>query len=597
MTYQQKIAALRHEMKTHQVDAYLIPSSDPHISEYLPDRYKSIEWLSGFTGSAGTLVITADFAGLWTDSRYFVQANEQLANSGFELVKLKVQGAPEYADWMVEHLKAGAIVAFDGKSASQYLADILIQSVKATGISVRGDLDLLDIIWKDRPALPTAQAYLLSSEETGQGTSEKIASIRQQMKKQGAEYHVISSLDDLAWALNIRGSDVSCNPVVLGFLLISMSSAKLYIDLTKLSSEAVNELESAGIETHEYENVWEALATLPEGAKLLIDPKRTCHTLFTKAPSTVIRIGTINPSANFKALKNEVEIQFTRETMIQDGVALTRFFRWLETEITGSQAQTEISIAEKLRDFRAEQEGFVGESFDTIAGYLEHGALPHYKATEASNGHLQPHGLLLIDSGGQYRTGTTDITRTVWIGPGEPSAEIRDRYTRVLKGHIAFAVVRFPAGTTGHQLDALARLPLWMAGLDYDHGTGHGVGSYLGVHEGPQRIAKTPNSQPLLAGMIVSNEPGYYKPGHWGIRIENLQVVTPAEPIPGGERPMHRFEALTMAPLDRRLIETDLLTPDERAYVDGYHATVLDKVGPLVDGAARAWLERACAPL
>lgn len=587
MTYQQKIAALRHEMKTHQVDAYLIPSSDPHISEYLPDRYKSIEWLSGFTGSAGTLVITADFAGLWTDSRYFVQANEQLANSGFELVKLKVQGAPEYADWMVEHLKAGAIVAFDGKSASQYLADILIQSVKATGISVRGDLDLLDIIWKDRPALPTAQAYLLSSEETGQGTSEKIASIRQQMKKQGAEYHVISSLDDLAWALNIRGSDVSCNPVVLGFLLISMSSAKLYIDLTKLSSEAVNELESAGIETHEYENVWEALATLPEGAKLLIDPKRTCHTLFTKAPSTVIRIGTINPSANFKALKNEVEIQFTRETMIQDGVALTRFFRWLETEITGSQAQTEISIAEKLRDFRAEQEGFVGESFDTIAGYLEHGALPHYKATEASNGHLQPHGLLLIDSGGQYRTGTTDITRVVSLG--KIQAQEKKDYTLVLKGMIEGSTTIYPKNTRGYQIDAITRKPLWDNYRNYGHGTGHGVGFFLNVHEGPQVLNTAPIDVPLQPGMISSIEPGLYREGQYGIRIENLVLSKNTEENYFGQ--FMEFETLTICYIETSLIQKELLDQKHIDWLNSYHTTVYDRLSAHLEEDDRNWLK------
>ena len=483
MKYKEKIAALREEMSRQQIDAYLIPSSDPHISEYLPDRYKVIAWLSGFTGSAGTLLITADFAGLWTDSRYFVQAKEQLEGSGVTLMKLVVQNAPEYASWMASNMPEESVLAFDGKLLSAQVANIVIDTLSPVGIQVRGNIDLFETIWVDRPALPTEKAYLLKAEETGQSVLSKIEAIRKKMKESRADFHVISTLDDLAWTLNIRGSDVNCNPVVLGFILISEDQTHLFIDRNKLDQSEKKTLESYGVLTEDYDQIWTSIAKLPGGSKLLIDPRRNCHSMNQQVPNSVLCIEKTNPSTDLKAIKNDLEITLTRETMVKDGVALTRFFIWLEEEMARGTNLSELSISHKLRDFRAEQSGFVGESFDTIAGYREHGALPHYKITESSNSTLQAQGLFLIDSGGQYRGGTTDITRVVSLG--EITAEEKKDYTLVLKGMIEGSTAVFPKNSRGYQIDAITRKPLWDAYKNYGHGTGHGIGFFLNVHEGP----------------------------------------------------------------------------------------------------------------
>lgn len=586
MTHSDKLAALRQEMRLAQVDAYLIPSSDPHISEYLPERFKSIAWLSGFTGSAGTLMVTADFAGLWTDSRYFVQATDQLQGTGFELVRLKVQGAPEFADWLTQHLSPGSIVAFDGKAASQYLAGILTQTVSPAGIRVQGNLDLLEKIWTDRPQLPTDPAYLLEAAETGQSSSDKIRVIREEMRAIGADYHVISSLDDLAWTLNIRGSDVACNPVVLGFLLLSSSEATLFIDEGKLTAENRQQLQESGVHVQAYDQIWDTLSALPEGTTLLLDPKRTCHALYAQAGIKVSRIQEMNPSTHMKAIKNEVEINFMRETMVQDGVALTRFFRWLENEIKQGSHQTEISISEKLRDFRAEQTGFVGESFDTIAGYKEHGALPHYKATESSNASLKAAGLLLIDSGGQYRTGTTDITRVVSLGEIRP--EEKADYTLVLKGMIEGSTTVFPQQTRGYQIDAITRKPLWDHHRNYGHGTGHGIGFFLNVHEGPHVFNTAPVDIAIQPGMITSIEPGLYREGQYGIRIENLVLARQTDANYFGE--FLDFETLTLCYIDTDLIEVELLEKKHVDWLNAYHQMVYERLAPSLDDADRQWL-------
>lgn len=399
MSIPNRLRALRAQMKKENIQAYIIPSADPHISEYLPDRYKCIEWVSGFTGSAGTLAITETFAGLWTDSRYFVQAQEQLDGTGFELVKLKNQGAPEFIDWVVENLSAGEAVAFDGKLAPILLAQNIVAACAQKNLSVKEGLDLLSPIWEDRPELPKEPAFLLSPLETGQDTASKIEEVYNDIKKKGANYHLISSLDDISWLFNLRGADVKCNPVVLSFALLSPGKTELFIGKDKLSPEDALQLQSSGVQIREYHEVEEALLSIPEGARVFIDPKRNCYAYFNLIPNQVTRILDTNPSTRFKTLKNETELALTRQTMIKDGVALTRFFYWLENTL-GKEPITEITIGEKLKTFRAEQEGFVGESFDTIAGYKEHGALPHYKATSQSNATLEKEGLLLIDSGG-----------------------------------------------------------------------------------------------------------------------------------------------------------------------------------------------------
>ncbi len=584
MTYVEKLAAIRSLMKRQQIDAYLIPSSDPHISEYLPDRYKCIAWASGFTGSAGTLVITQSFAGLWTDSRYFVQAREQLADSGYQLVKLNVQHAAEYADWLAGNLPTGATVAFDGWLLAASLAAAVRKPLLAAGIVVEENVDLLTPLWLDRPALPRNPAYLLGEDIAGESTAAKLARLRADMERHHADAHLISSLDDIAWLLNMRGSDVVCNPVVLAFALVTSDTATLFIDQTKLSQQDRETLYAAGIGTADYAQVGRYLGNL-SGRVLLLDPRRTCSHLYN-ALLPDIR-DEINPTTRFKAVKNNVEIAHIRETMVKDGVALTRFFKWLE-EAIGKEAITELSLAERLRHLRAEQEGFVGESFDTIAGYRAHGALPHYKATPASSSELRPEGLLLVDSGGQYRTGTTDITRVVSLG--NATATERADYTLVLKGMIEGSTAVFPSGTRGYQIDAITRKPLWDELRNYGHGTGHGVGFFLNVHEGPHTFNGAAVDVPVEPGMVTSIEPGLYREGDYGIRIENLVLSTHhADTLFG---PFLAFETLTVCYIDTQLVDTSLLETKHITWLNGYHAAVYERLAPHLDEQERQWLAK-----
>ncbi len=586
MNYKERLEGIRSQMKEQGVSAYIIPSADPHISEYLPDRYKCIYFASGFTGSAGTLVITEDFAGLWTDARYFVQAEEQLAGSGFELVKLQVQHAPEYIGWLGERLNEGDVVAYDAKLISVGLAQLLEQSLTPLGTTFATDRDYLDPIWEKRPALPTAPAYLLGEEITGKTTTSKLADLRATLKKYRADYHLISSLDDMAWLFNMRGSDVKCNPVVLSFALISQEKAFLFMDLSKLSEEEKGQLQQAGVELKPYEAVEQYLSELPERASVFIDPKRNCYALFKQLPSTVRVIQETNPTTFFKAVKNEVEIENTRQTMVKDGVALTRFFKWLEENVANGGI-TEMSVADKVRDFRAEQEGFVGESFDTIAGYKAHGALPHYKATPESDVELKADGLFLLDSGGQYRTGTTDITRVVSLG--NLSEDEKIDYTLVLKGMIDGATARFPKGTRGYQIDAITRKPLWDYVRNYGHGTGHGVGFFLNVHEGPHVFNPTPTPVDIELGMITSVEPGIYRPERYGIRIENLVLTVQDEMTEFGE--FYTFEHLTVALIDTTPVKKELLEQRQIEWLNSYNQMVVDRVGPHLTADELAWLK------
>lgn len=586
MTNSEKLNALRELMRKENIDAYIITSADPHISEYLPDRYKSIEWISGFTGSAGTLAITADFAGLWTDSRYFVQAPTQLKGTGFELVKLKNQAAAEYADWLADTLKKDSTVAFDGKLApittAKYLKDVL----KQKEIKVRGDLDLLSKVWSKRPALPTDKAFLLEEGITGKSTAEKLEEVRTILNKNKADFHLISSLDDISWVFNIRGNDVKCNPVVLSFALLSKDKTQLFIDIDKLSNDDRTKLSEANVSIEPYESIESAIANIPAGSTVYIDPKRNCYAYYELIPKSCKLIEAINPSTNLKAIKNEIELSHTRETMIKDGLALSRFFYWLENNI-GKEKITEITIAQKLIEFRKEQADFVGESFDTIAGYKEHGALPHYKAIPESDVELASDGLLLIDSGGQYKTGTTDITRVVSLG--NVSAEQQKDYTLVLKSMIEGSSAVFPVGTKGYQIDAITRKSLWEHMRNYGHGTGHGVGFFLNVHEGPHTFNTAPIDIAIEPNMVTSIEPGLYREGHYGIRIENLVASHLDKESYFGQ--FMSFETLTLCYIDTVLMDKAFLESKHIKWLNDYHETVYEKLSPHLSEEEQTWLK------
>ena len=584
MKYIEKLASIRQVMKEKGVDAYIIPSSDPHISEYLPDRYKCIAWTSGFTGSAGTLVITQDFAGLWTDSRYFVQANEQLAGTGFELVKLQAQGKPEYATWLANKLEKGQLVAFDGNLAAVAVAQAVQDELLPLGIQVDGHIDILADIWEGRPALPTAKAYLLDVATTGQSTKDKLAAIRGKLKAKRTTTHFVSSLDDLAWILNIRGNDVKCNPVVLGFLLIDGDKNTLYIQSGKLSDADIASLNASGVTVEEYEKAFEAIRQI-NSENILLDPKRTCFAIYDAVPDSVKIIEDLNPSTLLKAVKNETELEHTRNAMRKDGVALTKFFKWLEENVASGNL-SEISIAERLQQFRSELDGFVDISFDTIAGYLEHGALPHYKATDESNATLKPEGLLLVDSGGQYLDGTTDITRVVSLG--NITAEERVDYTLVLKGTIEGSTAIFPKGTRGYQIDAITRHPLWSKLRNYGHGTGHGVGFFLNVHEGPHVFNSAAIDIPVEAGMITSIEPGLYREGQYGIRIENLVHSKVIESNYFGE--FMDFETLTICYIATDLVDKTILDQKHIDWLNQYNSWVFDQLSPSLSEEEKTWL-------
>lgn len=580
----ERLGKIREAMRQQGIDAYIIPSSDPHISEYLPDRYKCIAWVSGFTGSAGTLVITHDFAGLWTDARYFVQANEQLQGSGFELVKLRIQGAAEYAEWLAEKLSAGAKVAFDGNLASLLVAQTVKNTLEPLQIEVDGHTDLLSSIWDDRPALPQVKAFLLDEKTTGQSTTSKLEAVRQIMAKSRVESHFISSLDDVAWLLNIRGQDVPCNPVVLSFVYVSQQEAILFISEGKLDEQDIAVLNGHGVQVKPYEHAFDFVKHITSSS-ILIDPKRTCFAIYDSIPSSVKIVEKINPSTSLKAVKNEVELNHIRQTMIYDGIALTKFFKWLE-ETVGKEELSEISIAEKLQAFRAEQPGFVDVSFSTIAGYLEHGALPHYHATEQSNYTLKPEGLLLVDSGGQYRTGTTDITRVVSLG--NITQEEKDDYTIVLKGTIEGSQAIFPVGSKGYQIDAITRRPIWATLRNYGHGTGHGIGFFLNVHEGPHVFNPTNVDIAIEEGMITSIEPGLYREGKHGIRIENLVLARKYYSSIFGDF-MH-FETLTICYIDTALVNKELLDQTHIDWLNNYNQWVFDMLSPHLSQAEKEWL-------
>jgi Xaa-Pro aminopeptidase len=586
MTTKEKLAELRSLMKEKGFSAYIIPSTDPHQSEYIPDHWKTREWFCGFTGSAGTIVVTEDFAGLWTDSRYFLQAEEQLKDSGIELVKLKVPHTPEYIDWLAEHLQPESTIGIDGEVFSQALVNQMNKKFTGKTLYINCSRDLPGQIWKERPAKSRNHVFEHETRYAGKSRLEKIELARKEMKETGQDYQLLTSLDDIAWLFNLRGSDVDYNPVFIAYALIGMQKATLFIDEEKIFGELKELLLSEGITLAPYAAINEHLSSLGLGDSIQYSAAKTSHHVFQNIPVHCRKTDDISIPTVLKACKDAEEVKQIRNAILKDGVALVKFFRWLEENLSKTEI-TEITVDEKLTAFRAEQPGYIGNSFPTIAGYKDHGAIIHYSATPETAYTLKPEGILLVDSGGQYIDGTTDITRTISLG--KPTDEQITDYTLVLKGLIKLSMAYFPEGTKGFQLDALARFPLWQHGKNYAHGTGHGIGFFLNVHEGPQGISPNPAiNYPLKAGMLQSNEPGFYPTGKYGIRLENLILVVPHIKTEYGN--FLQFETLTLFPFEMDLIDLDSLTEEEKGWLNRYHYKVFQNLSPRLSKEENQWL-------
>jgi Xaa-Pro aminopeptidase len=590
-----RIERVQQALRQQGLSALLMPSSDPHLSEYLPARWQGREWLSGFTGSMGTLAVTTERAALFADSRYWEQAQAQLAGSGIELVKIPTATATHHIDWLATHVPRGGTVVVDGSVLGLAASQLLRTALERAGIALRTDIDLLDAVWPDRPGLPDAPVYEHRAPHAPLARAAKLGQVREAMAGHDATHHFISTVDDIAWLFNLRGSDVTYNPVFLAHALLDAAGATLFVAEGKIDAALQAALAADGIRLAPYDQAAGALAALPADARLLIDPRRI--TLGLREHVQVPIVEAINPSTLAKSRKTAAEAAHIRGAMAHDGAAMCEFYAWFEAAL-GRERITELTIAERLSAARARRPGFVGLSFATIAGFNANGAMPHYKATEESHAVIEGDGLLLIDSGGQYLGGTTDITR-VWPIGQVTEAQRRD-YTLVLRGTMALSRTRFPRGTLAPMLDAIARVPLWQHGLEFGHGTGHGVGYFLNVHEGPQSISKA-IAEPHMAmepGMVTSIEPGLYRSGRWGIRIENLVLNVPAaleQPSEFGE--FLEFETLTLCPIDTRCIERSLLREDEIEWLNAYHATVRERLAPLVEGAARTWLIERTEPI
>lgn len=586
----ERIHALRMWFKPN-IQAFIIPSTDPHLSEYVAPHWKSREWISGFTGSAGTVVITEKKAGLWTDSRYFLQAAEQLQGSGIDLYKEMLPETPSIIKFLSDELQPGESVGIDGKMFSAEQVESMQAELSANNIQIVFCPDPMDELWENRPPMPESPAFVYDIKYAGKSCSEKIAAIRTELKKKSAESVMLSALDEIAWTLNLRGNDVHCNPVVVSYLLITENNAVLFIAPEKVTEGVRNYLEEQQIEIQNYSNTEIYLSEL-NSSSILMNPAKTNYSVFSSVNPKCRIIRGEAPVALLKAIRNEQEITGIHAAMQRDGVALVKFLRWLESAVP-SGTETELSIDRKLHAFRATQDLYVGESFDTIAGYKEHGAIVHYSATEESNATLHPKGFLLLDSGAQYLDGTTDITRTIALG--ELTTEEKTDYTLVLKGHMALAMAVFPSGTRGAQLDVLARMPLWSHKMNFLHGTGHGVGHFLSVHEGPQSIRMNENPIVLQPGMVTSNEPGVYKGGSHGIRTENLTLVCSAGEGLFGE--YLKFETITLCPICKKGIIKELLTADEVDWLNNYHQQVYEKLSPKLNEEEKAWLKEATAAI
>ena len=584
----ERIAALREAMRQQKVDAYIIPSSDPHLSEYPADRWKSREWISGFTGSAGTVVVTAKDAGLWTDSRYFLQAARQLEGTCITLYKEMLPETPNIPEFLSAHLQEGDCVGIDGKMFSAEEVEHLQKELKKSGIRIKSIADPMQLLWTDRPAMPLAPAFVYDTKYAGMSFTEKLPAVRQAMEAAGADSLLLSALDEIAWLLNIRGNDVHCNPVVVSYLLIEKDKVNYFVQPQKVTPELAEYFSANGISVHPYEEIGDYLNSF-NAHSILMNPAKTNYAIYSAIRPGCLIINGASPVALLKAIRNKQEIAGIHAAMQRDGVALVKFLKWLDEAVPAGK-ETEISVDKKLHTFRAAQPLYMGESFDTIAGYKEHGAIVHYEATPETDVTLKPEGFLLLDSGAQYLDGTTDITRTIALGP--LTEEEKTDYTLILKGHIALAMAVFPEGTRGAQLDVLARMPIWKERMNYLHGTGHGVGHFLNVHEGPQSIRMNENPVALQPGMVTSNEPGVYKAGSHGIRTENLVLTVPAGEGMFGK--YLKFETLTLCPICRKGIIKELLTAEEIGWLNDYHRTVYEKLSPDLNNDEKEWLKEAC---
>ena len=586
----ERIARLREELRREHLSAFIFPTSDPHNSEYTAEHWKGREWISGFNGSAGTAVVTLDNAALWTDSRYFIAAEEQLQGTEFQLMKLKVEGTPSIAEWLGRELKDAAdkAVGIDGMVNSTNSIKELISDLRTQGgITLRTNFDPLERIWQDRPAIPENPVVIHPLEYAGEPIREKLARIRKALREKHADGMLMAALDDIAWTLNLRGSDVHCSPVFVSYLLISTTEVTLYINKVKLTPEVISYLQAEGVGVKPYNQVKQGLKDYFE-YNILLDGNEVNYTLYKTVEREIVDAS--SPVPLMKAVKNEREVAGFRSAMLKDGIAMVKFLKWLKPAVEAG-GQTEMSVERKLTALKAEQPLFRGLSFDTIVGYEEHGAIVHYEAIPETDATLHPKGLLLIDSGTQYQDGTTDVTRTIALGP--LTEEQKRVYTLVLKGHIDLQLLHFPDGASGTQLDAIARRPLWQAGMNFLHGTGHGVGCYLNCHEGPHQIRMEWIPARLQAGMTVTDEPGVYLGGRFGVRIENTLLVVPAEETECGR--FLGFETLTLCPIEMSPIIKELMTPEEIQWLNDYHTMVYERLSPYLNEDEKAWLRKATA--
>ena len=587
----QRIENIRDLMKEKNIYAYIVPSSDYHQSEYVGDYFKSREFMSGFTGSSGTLIISMDEAGLWTDGRYFIQAENELKDSGIKLFKMGEEGVPTIEEYLLEKLPKNSTLGFDGRVMSVKEGQSLANKLAFKGINIEYKYDLVNDIWEDRCSLPTEKAFLLGTEYSGESFSDKLSRIRAVMKEKKATTHILASLDDIAWLFNIRGRDVKSNPVVLSYAVISIDSVYLFIDKNKIGKDIRAELSKENVQIKGYEEVYEFIKNIDENEVVLIDTSKVNYAIYNNIPSNVQKIEERNPSILFKSIKNEIELKNIRNSHIKDGVAFTKFMYWLKNNI-GKIEITEISATQKLEEFRREQDKFIEPSFSTIAAYKDHAAMMHYSATEESNYKLEPRDLFLVDSGGQYFDGTTDITRTIALGPIPEN--VRKDFTNVVRGMIRLSKAKFLYGCRGYNLDILARGPLWEEGIDYKCGTGHGIGFVLNVHEGPNgfrwKVREDIDDSCILEeGMVTTNEPGVYVENSHGIRIENEIVVRKAEKNEYGQ--FMDFEVITFAPIDLDAIDESIILKDEKVYLNNYHKQVYDKISPYLNEEEKQWLK------
>lgn len=592
MTYKDKLALLREKMAKQGLDAFLILHTDPHQGEYLADYFQVMPWLTGFTGSAGTVLVTAEHAGVWTDSRYFIQAEDELQGAGFELMKLQIPHTPEYLGWIMENCPEGARIGVDASLLSLSRKDLFESRLKKCGQKLVDAGKLIDEIWKDRPEIPHNEVYVHDIAFAGRSRIQKLSHVRQLMKKDKATHYLIIALDEIAWTFNLRGKDVSYNPVFYSYAVVEENKCVLFTEESRLSSGEQKELSVDGVEIKPYEEVFAFLEKLPDNASLALDASKLSWKMQQTLPSSIKLIRKAKYAAILKGQKNETEIQLVKEVMVRDGVALVKFFRWIEESAKEGVSEHEAGL--KLEVFRGQQKNYVGPSFHPIVGYKGNGAIVHYRAEAGKASTIRNEGVLLVDSGGQYLDGTTDITRTISLGNATEN-EKRD-FTLVLKGHIQLAMAIFPEGTKGYQLESFARMPLWKAQANYGHGTGHGVGFFLNVHEGPQSLgtgATGGAAVPLAVGMLTSNEPGIYHKDQYGIRIENLVFCAEVGTSPTYGKFLG-FDTVTLFPIDQKLIQKNLLNEEELNWLNAYHQLVMEKLSPHLEAAELSWLREAC---